>query len=266
LPPARLVTLARTGFADPGEGQEREVSILLADLVGFTSFANKSDRTASDVVRVANEYFTFMQAAIDRRDGCSDKFLGDAVLAFWNGLSDEPEHAVKALATAQDIIGAVSNSEVFLRNRLAVRAVVCSGRVYVGDLGARQRSNFTIIGPAVNETFRLEKMPGLYGLPLLVAASTAETVMASNSVAASELLADSVLVRLDDVELKGFYASRSVYGLVPRDDPGLARFEAGRKALDQQNLCEGLAQLKNVDRGVLQQAAKVISARYRPSQ
>ena len=59
-------------------------------------------------------------------------------------------------------------------HRLVARAVVCSGRVYVGDLGAKQRSNFTIIGPAVNETFRLEKVPDLYGLPLLVAASTAE--------------------------------------------------------------------------------------------
>ena len=47
-----------------------------------------------------------------------------------------------------------------------------------------------------------------------------------------------------------------VYALVPRDDPGLARFEAGRKALDQQMLCEGLAHLKSVDRGMLQQAAK----------
>ena len=108
LPPERLVTLARTGFADPLEGQEREVSILLADLVGFTSFSNPPDLTASEIVRVANRYFTLMQSAIDRHEGCSDKFLGDAVLAFWNGLSDEPEHASKALAAAQDIIDAAS--------------------------------------------------------------------------------------------------------------------------------------------------------------
>ena len=186
-----------------------------------------------------------MHAAIDRHDGCSDKFLGDAVLAFWNGLSDEPEHAFKALATAQEIIAAVSNAEGSSEHRLAARAVVCSGRVYVGDLGAKQRSNFTIIGPAVNETFRLEKVPDLYGLPLLVAASTAELIMSSQPIAASaEVLASNVLVRVDDVELKGFAKPDSVYALVPRDDPGLARFEAGRKALDQQMLCEGLAHLK----------------------
>jgi class 3 adenylate cyclase len=260
LPPERLVTLARSGFADPLEGQEREVSIVLADLAGFTSFSNRPDLTASEVVRVANRYFTLMQAAIDRRDGCSDKFLGDAVLAFWNGLADEPEHALKALETAQDIVRAVSNAEGSEQHRLAARAVVCSGRVYVGDLGAKQRSNFTIIGPAVNETFRLEKVPDDYGLPLLVAASTAEMIMASKGASAG-VLEHNALVRIDDIELKGFAGARSIYALVPRDDPGLAKFEAGRKSLDGQMLCEGLAHLKDVDSGMLQQAAKTVSAR-----
>ena len=89
---------------------------------------------------------------------------------------------------------------------------MCSGRVYVGDLGAKQRSNFTIIGPAVNETFRLERVPDLYGLPLMVAASTAELIMSSRSeAAAAQAIASNVLVRVDDVELKGF--CRSAIGL-----------------------------------------------------
>src|SRR4030095_8765923 len=94
LPPERLVTLARGGFADPLEGQEREDSILLADLVGFTAFSNRPDLTASEIRRVANRYFTLMHAALYLHEGCSDKFLGDAVLAFWNGLADEPEHSL----------------------------------------------------------------------------------------------------------------------------------------------------------------------------
>jgi len=262
LPPERLVTLARGGFADRPEGQEREVSILLADLAGFTSFSNRPDLTASEIVRVANHYFTLMQAVIDRHDGCSDKFLGDAVLAFWNGLSDEPQHALKALTAAQELISAVSEAGGSEQNRLTARAVVCSGTVYVGDLGAEQRRNFTIIGPAVNETFRLEKVPDVYGLPLLVAASTAEMITKSNSAA---VLENGVLVRVDDVELKGFDGARSIYALVPRDDPGLAEFEAGREALDRQMPCEGVAHLRGVERGMLQQAAKTVSARYQPA-
>jgi class 3 adenylate cyclase len=264
LPPERLVTLARGGFADPLEGQEREVSILLADLVGFTAFSNRPDLTASEIVRVANRYFTLMQTAIDHHEGCSDKFLGDAVLAFWNGLADEPEHAVKALAAANEIIDAVSAAEGSDQSRLAARAVVCSGKVYVGDLGAKQRSNFTIMGPAVNETFRLEKMPDVYGLPLLVAASTAEMI-AQSAAAKASVLASNVLVRIDDVDLKGFAGERSIYAVVPKDDPGLATFEAGRKALEQGKVREGLAQLESVDRGILQQAAKVVCGRYQPA-
>jgi adenylate cyclase len=263
LPPARLVTLARTGFADPEEGQEREVSILLVDLVGFTSFSNEPNRTASEVVRVANRYFTAMQAAIDRHDGCSDKFLGDAVLAFWNGLSDEPKHALKALAAAREIIDTLRHPTSPDEFRLGARAVVCSGRVYVGDLGAKQRSNFTIIGPAVNETFRLEKVPDQYGLPLLVAEATARLIEAARDAAAeAEALAGHLFVRIDDIDLKGFAAPESVYTLVPHDDPGLAAFQAGRQALDEGRIEEGLALLAKIDSGMLQRAARVVSGRH----
>jgi class 3 adenylate cyclase/CHASE2 domain-containing sensor protein len=259
LPPERLVVLARSGFADQREGQEREVSILLADLVGFTSFSNKPGLTASEAVGVANRYFTMMQSVIDRHEGCSDKFLGDAVLAFWNGLSDEPNHAVKALAAARDIIDAVNSAQASDHSQLGARAVVCSGKVYVGDLGAKHRSNFTIIGPAVNETFRLEKVPDLYGLSLLIASSTADMITQRTN---TGVLGSNVLLRIDDVDLKGFAGARSIYALVPEEDPGLAEFEAARAALDQGMWQVGLAHLGAVASGMLQQAAKVLSARY----
>jgi hypothetical protein len=125
------------------------------------------------------------------------------------------------------------------------------------------RSYFTIIGPAVNETFRLEKVPDLYGLTLLVSASTANLIMFSTAATPNGVLAANVLVRVDDIELKGFDRPESVYALLPKDDPGLTEFVAGRKALDEQATLEGLALLERVDRGMLQQAAKTISARYR---
>jgi class 3 adenylate cyclase/CHASE2 domain-containing sensor protein len=262
LPPERLVVLARSGFADQREGQEREVSILLADLVGFTSFSNKPGLTASEAVGVANRYFTMMQSVIDRHEGCSDKFLGDAVLAFWNGLSDEPNHAMKALAAARDIIDAVNSAEASDHSQLGARAVVCSGKVYVGDLGAKHRSNFTIIGPAVNETFRLEKVPDLYGLSLLIASSTADMIMQRTN---TGMLGSNVLLRIDDVDLKGFAGARSIYALVPEEDPGLAEFEAARAALDQGMWQVGLAHLGAVASGMLEQAARVLSARYQAS-
>jgi hypothetical protein len=98
---------------------------------------------------------------------------------------------------------------------------------------------------------------------LLLAASTAEMIMGSTSGAAS-VLGSNVLLRIDDLELKGFAGARSVYALVPRDDPGLGAFEAGRKALDRHMVGEGLAHLAAVERGMLRQAAKVVSARHQP--
>jgi hypothetical protein len=119
--------------------------------------------------------------------------------------------------------------------------------------------NFTIIGP-VNETFRLEELPDYYGVPILVAASTAERICLSRA-SPDKALAGSKLVRLDQVALKGFAEPRSIYALVPDDDPGLATFVAGREALDQHRLQEGVALLKCVDTGMLARAARVIAAR-----
>jgi class 3 adenylate cyclase len=207
-----------------------------------------------------------MQTAIDRHGGCSDKFLGDAVLAFWNGLSDDTDHAARALATALEIIREINRPSFTSPHRLTVRAVVCTGKVYVGDLGAKQRSNFTIIGPAVNETFRLERVPDLYGLSLALAATTAQAVAAAGpQSAAAQVLAGGVLVRIDDVELKGFSGARAVYAYVPSDDPGRVAFEAGRDALAGQQIAAGLAHLARVEGGQLQQAARILSARHRPA-
>jgi len=97
----------------------------------------------------------------------------------------------------------------------------------------------------------------------LVAASTAKAILAATSISgAPEFLASNVLVRVDDVRLKGFPAPRSFYTLVPRDDPGLAKFEAGRKALDQYRVRDGLALLAAIDSGMLHQAAKTVAARF----
>src|SRR6476620_7645802 len=150
-------------------------------------------------------------------------------------------------------------------NRHAARAVVCSGQFYLVDVGAKQRSNFTIIGPAVNETFRLEKVPDAYGLSLLVAGSAAEMIEASRASQSIGVLASNVLVRIDDVELKGFDGLRPIYTLVPGDDPGLADFQAARNALDRQMVCEALPHLRAVDSGMLQLAAKTLLHQVDPA-
>jgi hypothetical protein len=82
--------------------------------------------------------------------------------------------------------------------------------------------------------------------------------------AAPGVLGSNVLVRIDDIDLRGFAGPRAIYALVPKDDPGLAAFEAGRRALDHGMPCEGFAHLDTVRSGMLQQAAKIVSARSQP--
>src|SRR5262249_8343480 len=105
----------------------------------------------------------------------------------------------------------------------------------------------------------------VYGLSVLLAGSTAEMILAAKSEAATAgALGNNVLVRVDDLELKGFADARSIYALVPDDDPGRVKFEAPGRALDEGRVCEGRAHLAAVDSGMLQRAAKVVSARYQP--
>jgi class 3 adenylate cyclase len=256
MPPQRLAELAHLGFEDNGKGRERTVTILLTDIVGFTAFSNDAGRTATQVVEVANRYFTIIQEIIDRYGGCSDKFLGDAVLAFWNGFAEDREHASKGVLAGRDILRAIDSASPIGGERLTARVVVCSGQVFIGDLGADRRRNFTIIGPAVNEVFRLEKLPDRYGMHLLLAQSTASFVAETPS---DPAVTDGFSVeRLDDVALKGFTGLRSVYGLVPIGDPGLASFRSGRQALDRRDTEEAARQLASVRTGVLVRAARVL--------
>ena len=232
LPPARLVTLARSGFADPLEGQEREVSILLVDLAGFTSFSNRPDLTASEIVRVANRYFTLMQAAIDRHDGCSDKFLGDAVLAFWNGLSDEPDHALKALATASEIISAVGHAEESETISSLPEPLSAPGKSMSAISAPSREATSRSSVRRSTRRFASKKSPDA------VRAFVAGCGLDGRNDLGFELVRNrlacsrsNVLVRIDDVELKGFDGCGRSIRWCPEMIPGLPTSRRGAKLL-----------------------------------
>lgn len=245
---------------DAQSGEEREVSLILADFIGFTDFITDPSRGASQVVRDINRHFTTMQDAVDRYGGYTDKFIGDAILAFWNGLDDDPDHAGRALAAALAIVrdleaaAARPGPDGAATGGLTARVVVATGLVYVGDLGADQRRNFTVVGSVVNEAFRLEKMPDLYGLSVLVGGSTVAALLGQASDPSSPMFGHA-FVRVDDVVLKGFTELRPIYAVVDTGDPGLPAFLSGRAALDEGRLSEARAALGSVRAGSLAKAA-----------
>ncbi len=155
-------------------GEERELSILFTDIRGFTSISEKL--SPQQVVSLLNRYFTPMTALVRDNQGTLDKFMGDALMAFWNAPLDVPEHAKLAVSSAlsmQESLGAL-NSELREEFGVEIRigVGVHTGSAYVGNMGSDDLVNYTLIGDNVNLASRLEGLCPMYGAPIIVSEST----------------------------------------------------------------------------------------------
>jgi adenylate cyclase len=151
-------------------GEEKEVSILFSDIRGFTSLSEKLSPT--QVTQLLNAYLTPMTRIITAHNGTLDKFIGDAVMAFWNAPLDVPGHQSSAVRAALEMLSKLEelNREFVERFGAPVRigiGVHC-GRVRVGNMGSEDLFDYTLIGDNVNLTSRLEGLTKHYGQQLLV--------------------------------------------------------------------------------------------------
>ncbi len=134
-------------------GQNREMTIFFSDLAGFTSISEGMGPEA--LVKVMNEYLGGVTDVIRQQRGTVDKYIGDAVMAFWNAPLDQPDHALRACLAAID-------SQKFLetlRRRypvLSMRVGLNTGLVTVGNMGTEEKKNYTVMGDPVNLASRLE--------------------------------------------------------------------------------------------------------------
>jgi len=147
------------------EVRTKSVTILFADLVGFTSWSEKME--AADLARVLNRFFTFASDAIFSQDGTIDKFVGDAVMAFFGAPIDQPDHPARAAAAALKVREEVAewNRERVSQGQfpLEVRMALNTGETIVGEIGSERRVEYTVVGNAVNVAARMEEfvaMPG----------------------------------------------------------------------------------------------------------
>ena len=155
-------------------GENRELSILFTDIRGFTSLSESL--SPQDVVQLLNRYFTPMTAIVRNRCGTLDKFIGDALMAFWNAPLDVPGHAALAVDAAlsmQEQLEAL-NAEIeeSFGIRLAMGAGIHTGQAYVGNMGSDDLINYTLIGDNVNLASRLEGLCKRYGAPVVVSEDT----------------------------------------------------------------------------------------------
>lgn len=214
VPPAVVDALAASGAESALRGERRVLTLLFSDLAGFTSASEHLP--PEEVAQALNAYFSRMTRTVHHHGGTLDKFIGDAVMAFWNAPLPEPAHAARALACAQTM----QVEMVALRTEWAgtpfgkvqLRIGLHTGEAAVGHLGSHERFTYTAVGDAVNTAARLEGANKVFGTGILLSAATRNALSADSAEHAH-------LLWLDAVVLAGRSAGIDVYTL--SDDQAL---------------------------------------------
>jgi adenylate cyclase len=170
--PADLVRLlVRQGIeAKPG-GSIQHLTVMFIDIAGFTGL---SERMGDRLIPLLSSYLDLASETIDRNGGTIDKFIGDAVMAFWGAPNRQADHATACCQAALACQAALEASGLVDDHGqpLQIRIGINSGRMLVGNIGSELRLNYTVIGDAVNVASRLESANKHYGTRILVGAET----------------------------------------------------------------------------------------------
>ncbi len=174
--PAQLVrTLISSGQAARSGGRKQTLTVFFSDIAHFTDIAETLP--AEELVRYLNAYLTRLNAVILEHEGTVDKFIGDAVMAFWGAPVPVDNAALKACLAALDCQSAIDSlhrqwEQEGLGIRFPTRIGLHTGDLVVGNVGSEDRLNYTVIGDTVNLASRLEGANSLYGTPILLSDST----------------------------------------------------------------------------------------------
>jgi adenylate cyclase len=201
--PADLVrSLLRQGVeAKPG-GSIQELTVMFIDIAGFTGL---SERMGDRVVPLLTGYLDLASEIIDANGGTIDKFIGDAVMAFWGAPTPQQDHAVLCCRAALAVREALERSGLAddQGHPLQVRIGINSGSMLVGNIGSELRLNYTVIGDAVNVASRLESANKQYGTLILIGAET------------RRLIRDAFIIReIDSIVVYGRTEGLAVYELI----------------------------------------------------
>ena len=192
-------------------GETRELTVMFTDLANFTGLSERLDPQRT--VAVLTEYFNTMTAIVHRHHGTVDKFIGDAVMAFWGAPLPVPDHARHAVAAAIEMQKAMAAMVARLQAQglppIGMRIGLHSGPAVVGNIGSETRFSYTAIGDTVNLAARLEGANKAFGTDILISASTAALIGPNGP----------LLRPLADVVVKGKTEAVRVY--TPCDDAAL---------------------------------------------
>ncbi len=200
------------------QGQSREMTVLFSDIRGFTNFSEALPPT--ELAEVLNAYLSTMTQIVQDHRGTIDKYIGDAVMAFWNAPLDMPDHAEQAVQTALDMQAALPelNKQFAARGwpDVKIGVGVNTGRMSVGNMGSEFRLSYTVMGDAVNLGSRLEGITKQYGVGILAT----ETTVAADPA--------HQFMKIDVVRVKGKETPVAIYQ--PLGRKGELSEEAGKMA------------------------------------
>ncbi|MEM7244341.1 MAG: adenylate/guanylate cyclase domain-containing protein [Acidobacteriota bacterium] len=145
-----------SGGGETLAAEERDVTIIFADIVGFTSRCESME--PKEVAEMLNECFSGMAEAIFKHEGTLDKFIGDCLMAVFGAPLEQPDHQLRAVHASLDMAEALEqvNEGVPEHQRLSFRIGLHSGKVVAGDIGSVRRSDYTVLGANVNLASRIE--------------------------------------------------------------------------------------------------------------
>lgn len=157
-------------------GERKKMTILFSDIRGFTSFSEKMK--PEDLVIYLNDYLTEMTDIIFNQKGVVDKFIGDAIMAFWGAPLKDDNQENQAVFTALEMFKNLKkfNDENKNKPKIKIGIGLNTGEVIVGNLGSKQRFDYTVIGDDVNLASRIESLTKFYDVEILISEKTKENL------------------------------------------------------------------------------------------
>lgn len=157
-------------------GEEREITVFFSDIRGFTTLSEKT--TPQELVRVLNKYFTAMTTEVLNHKGVLDKYIGDAIMAFWGAPLPDDNQADNAINCSLAMLRELKNLNEELRKlgdpEINIGIGLFTGPAVVGNIGSEARFDYTVIGDTVNVSSRLEGLCKDFKVSLVVGESTKE--------------------------------------------------------------------------------------------
>jgi adenylate cyclase len=177
-------------------GDKRNMTVLFSDIRGFTQLSEKMKPEA--LVDLLNTYLDGMSEVVLSHGGTIDKYIGDAIMAFWNAPVTDEKHALHSILTSLDMIEAlkIMNKEMRKHQDLSIGIGINTGDMVIGNVGSKRRFTYTVLGDEVNLASRLEGLTKKYKSSIIVSEQTVKSV-------GPDLDGKILFRQLDVVQVKG---------------------------------------------------------------